>query len=329
MKSYKMSASRSAAMALGVVASVVLIGCGGSKDKAATQAAARVNSGEITVHQINQALQQQRGLAPEQTEAVSRQLLERLIDQELAVQKAEELKLDRQPQVVAAIEAAKRDIIARAYGDKVAESVAKPTPDEVQKYFNDTPALFSNRRIYNLQEFNVQVPEARMVEAQARLQATKSTHDVQEVLKALQLPSSNNAATQPAEALPLSLVAKLGTLADGQSLVLPLPGGLKVVNIASSKSEPVTLEQARPAIELFLSNDRKRNTVAADIKALRTAAKVEYLGKFAEKAADAASGANLAQPAPAPTAATPAAPSATPASGGLDEATLKKGLGIK
>ncbi|MDP0972048.1 SurA N-terminal domain-containing protein, partial [Klebsiella pneumoniae] len=74
----------------------------------ASQTAAKVNKEEITVHQINFVLQRQQGLKPEQAEEAGRQVLERLVDQELAVQKAQELKLDRDPRVVQQVEAAKR-----------------------------------------------------------------------------------------------------------------------------------------------------------------------------------------------------------------------------
>ena len=79
---------------------VLLTGCGDKKEKSASQTAAKVNKSEITVHQINFVLQQQRGLKPEQTDTVSKQILERLIDQELALQKADDLKVDRDPRVV-------------------------------------------------------------------------------------------------------------------------------------------------------------------------------------------------------------------------------------
>ena len=45
-----------------VAASVALVGCGDKKEKSASQTAAKVNKDEITVHQINFVLQQQRGL---------------------------------------------------------------------------------------------------------------------------------------------------------------------------------------------------------------------------------------------------------------------------
>ncbi|MDP3222180.1 MAG: SurA N-terminal domain-containing protein, partial [Rubrivivax sp.] len=86
---------------------VLLVGCGEKKEKAASQTAAKVNKDEITVHQINFVLQQQRNLRPEQTDAASRQILERLVDQQLALQKADEQKVDRDPRVVQQLEAAR------------------------------------------------------------------------------------------------------------------------------------------------------------------------------------------------------------------------------
>ena len=114
---------------LGAVAvastALLLAGCGGNKETA-SQTAAKVNRDEITVHQINFVLQQQRGLRPEQADAAGKQILERLIDQQLALQKAGDLKLDREPAVVQQMEAAKREILARAYLEKVGEGAAKP-----------------------------------------------------------------------------------------------------------------------------------------------------------------------------------------------------------
>ena len=94
---------------------LVLAGCGVKKDKPATQTVARVNKDEITVHEINFVLSQQRGLAPDQAASASKQVLERLIDQELALQQAQEQKLDREPRVLEQLVAARREIIARAF----------------------------------------------------------------------------------------------------------------------------------------------------------------------------------------------------------------------
>jgi hypothetical protein len=86
---FALPARRAAVAATALAAVLALAACGGSRDKA-SQTAAKVNKDEITVHQINFVLQQQRNLRPEQADAAARQILERLIDQQLALQKAEE-----------------------------------------------------------------------------------------------------------------------------------------------------------------------------------------------------------------------------------------------
>jgi hypothetical protein len=121
------------AAAAALAATLALIGCGG-QDKAATQTAAKVNKEEITVHQINFVLQQQRNLRPEQAEAASKQILERLIDQELAVQKADDQKLDRDPRVVQQVEAAR----ARSWPAPTSKRSAKPPPSPRPKKSRST-----------------------------------------------------------------------------------------------------------------------------------------------------------------------------------------------
>lgn len=306
---------------------VLLSGCGEKKEKAASQTAAKVNKEEITVHQINYVLQQQRGLQPNQAEAAGKQILERLIDQELAVQKAEDLKLDRDPRVVQQMEAARREIIARAYVEKTGEAASKPTDAEIKAYYDSKPALFSARRIYSLQEIGIEAKPEQMATLREQLGAAKSINEFVEYLKANGYRFSGNQAVRTAEQLPLNLLDTFARLNDGQAVLLPSPAGAQVVLLMGSRSEPVDEARAKPAIEQFLLNDAKRKLVESDIKALRAAAKIEYEGKFAPAPSDAASAAAapVAEPAPAPASPPPAAAS----EGGLSATDISKGMGLK
>ena len=77
---------------------MTLVACGGSRQEGqASQTAAKVNKEEITVHQINHALSRQRAVPADQAASASQRVLESLIDQQLAIDKAAELKLDRDP----------------------------------------------------------------------------------------------------------------------------------------------------------------------------------------------------------------------------------------
>jgi EpsD family peptidyl-prolyl cis-trans isomerase len=317
------------------VATLVLLlaGCG-NKEKGASQTAAKVNKEEITVHQINFVLQQQRGIKPEQIDAASKQVLERLIDQELAVQKAEDLKLDRDPRVVQQIEATKREIIARAYAEKTGEAAAKPTPEEIKKYYDDKPALFKDRRIYSLQEISVEAKPEQVAALREQLQSAKSANEFVDYLKANNFRFSGNQAVRPAEQLPLNLLDTFAKLKDGQALLMPAANGAQVIVLAGSRSDPIDEARARPAIEQFLLNDAKRKLVENDLKALRAAAKIEYVGKFAEGAASAPAANDAAASAPVLAPVASVQPAATPApasaasAGGLDASAISKGMGL-
>jgi len=301
-------------------AALLLAGCGDRQDKGASQAAARVNKEEITVHQINFVLQQQRGLKPEQVEPASHQILERLIDQQLALQKADELKLDREPRVVQQIEAAKREIIARAYVEKVGEGAPKPTPEEIKKYYDSKPALFSQRRIYNIQEIGVEAKPEQIPALREKLAAVKNIGEFIEYLKGNDFKFVGNQAVRAAEQLPLQSLDAFAKLADGQAIIGPAANGVQVIVLAGSRSQPVSEDQARPAIEQYLLNERKRKLVEDEVKALRGNAKIEYIGKFVPGASSPAASAAVGEVISAP---------ASAASGALNSDEISKGLGLK
>lgn len=271
------------AAVLGAVA-----GCGDkkeNKEKAATQTVAKVNKEEITVHQINYVLAQQRALPPEQAASANRQILERLIDQEMILQKAGEQKLDRDPRVVQQVEAARRDIIVKAYVEKLGTGAPKPAAQEVVAYYEAHPSLFKNRRIYSLQEVNVEATADKVETLKGALSRSKTFADFVAFLKENSYKYGGAEVVRAAEQLPMAELDKFASLNDGQAILNVRPGGVQVINLARSRSQPVTEQQATPAIELFLLNERKRKLVADDLQALRAAAKIEYVGEFAADAA--------------------------------------------
>ena len=310
-----------------LLTAALLVGCGEKKDKAASQTAAKVNKDEITVHQINFMLQQQRNLRPEQTDAASKQILDRLVEQQLALQKVDELKLDRDPRVVQQLEAARREILARAYVEKVGEAAPKPTPEEIKKYYDDKPELFRERRVYSIQEIAIEARPEQVQEIREKLSAAKSINEFVDYLKEAGLRFSGNQAVRAAEQLPFNTLDAMSKMKDGQAMVVPSPTGVQVVVLAGSRVQPASEEQSRPAIEQFLLNERKRKLVEEDMKALRAAAKVEFVGKFAQ-AASAPAGSASATPAGATSPATSPSP-APAASAGLSTSDINKGLGLK
>lgn len=306
--------SMSTAMRVSVVAiaacTVLLAACGKKdekKDKPASQTAARVNKEEITVHQINQVLAQQRGLPPEQAASASRQVLERIIDQELTVQKAAEQKVDRDPRVVAQIEAARREIISRAYLERIGAGAPKPSAEEIKGYYDAHPNLFKDRKVYLLQELAIQAKPEQLPEIKAKLEAAKDANEFVGFLKTAGFKFAGNQITRPAEQIPLAHLDTVAKMKEGQAIFNSAPNGAQVVFLAAVRSQPVDEERARPAIEQFLLNERKRKVIDDDLKALRGAAKIEYVGDFKAGApAPSASAATEVKPSTSPLVSTPA-----------------------
>ena len=309
-----------------LLAGAAAAGCGKSEEagKPATQVAAKVISGEITVHQVNAALSRAANLAPERAREAGRQVLERLIDQELLVQQATDKRMDRDPKIMQQIEAAKRELMARAYLDAVAGTAAKPSQDEIREFYGKHPELFKERRIYNLREVAIGAKPDMLPKIEEAMRAAKSLNDVTAWLKDQKIPFSANASVRAAEQLPLELVPKLHQLKDGQSALIPTPNALLLVSIAGSQTQPLDEAKATPFIEKFILNQRRGEIAAKEVKRLRDSAKVEYLGDFATAAPAGAAPAPVAQPAPA-AGALNAAPAA-----GLGQENIDKGVaGLK
>ena len=268
---------------------VSLSACGNKEDKkVATQVAAKVGSEEISVHQINQVLSRTTtaNATPQAAQVLRKDVLEKLIDQQLAVDQALENKLHRSPEVMAQIEAARREVLARAYIQQLTAALPKPTPEEIKKYYIEHPQLFSERRIFNLQEILVPRAAGAAVADQLRSQVTagKSMEDIATLLKSKDVKFGGGSATRAAEQIPLELLAKVHALKDGQITIIDNPQGLTVLRVASSQSAPVPEANALPRIEQFLANQRGAEAVTRDIKQLRVKASITYMGDFAQAA---------------------------------------------
>lgn len=281
--------------ALTLSLALVLAACGGKDDKKpATQVAAKVNSEEISVHQINFVLARSNtaAVAQDQVPKLRREILDKLIDQQLAVEQAIDKKLDRSPDVVMTLEAARREILARAYIDQLSAGLSKPTANEAKAYYNEHPPLFSERRVYNIQEIVVPTGAGEARTLREMLAAGKPMEEIANWLKGKDIKFSGGSAARTAEQIPLELLPKVHALKDGQGLVLENGPSVTVMRVVASQSAPIAEAAALPRIQQFLGNQRAAQAAEREFKQLKAKAKISYLGEFADAAAPAAAAAS-------------------------------------
>lgn len=320
------------AHALGILFfSSILAACGGSKDRASSQVAAKVNDGEISVHQVNFLLRQQPGLKSDQLEQASQAALQRLIDQELAVQKAMASKMDRDPAVLEAIEAARRAVLAGAYLSKVSEGIETPTQQQIDQYYRSMPALFEKRRIYAFEEITALASDSAAAQLREKLKGTNSPAKVVQELRTAGINFRAVTATQPAENIPLHLLNAVGSLSAGQSLFIPQKDGFKLIVMTDVTDAPLTLSESRAAISQFLLNDKKRKRLESEVANLRASAKISQMG-MASQQRPAAKTELVAATQPQVASSKPADNAASNSNASprrLDADVVNRGLGIK
>ena len=279
------------------IVSAIVGGCGKTEEdkNPVTQVAARVNSTEITVSQVNAVLVRTPNVTPETSARIKREILDRLIDQELAKQQAIEKKLDRQPEVLRKLESARSDILVGAYFEQIAAAQPRPSPEEAKEYFAKHPELFSKRRVYDIEEIVVEPKPDLAAELKAQVTKARAMEEIAVWLKARGVRFTANKGIRAAEQLPSGVVLQLQGMKVGQMQLFDAPSGAQhVVYLVGSKDEPVSEAIALRRIQAFLSNRNSREAVAKEFKALKDSAKIEYIGEFAVSAAEAGAKAKAA-----------------------------------
>ncbi|MFL6697203.1 MAG: EpsD family peptidyl-prolyl cis-trans isomerase [Vitreoscilla sp.] len=258
---------------------LLLTACGRkSEDTSAT--VATVNGEKITQDQLDFTTKQVMAARPGASAPEPSQVLQGLVEQRLAVQKAEKDKLDRNPGVLQAMEAARKDALARYYVEQLAAKVPKPSADEIKQYYDGHPANFAQRNAYVIQKVDARVTPDQAGPLAASAQAAGGAAAVADLLRAKATAVNVTETTQAAESLG-PLLPKISTMTAGQTIAIPQPQGLTALTLVEIRPQPVTLAQAQPAIEQFLWNQKKREALVAETKALRAQARIDYLGKFA------------------------------------------------
>jgi EpsD family peptidyl-prolyl cis-trans isomerase len=269
------------------ILTVGLAACSKKEDaKVATQVAARVNSADITVHQINHALARSRGVTADNASQAKREMLDRLIDQELAKRQAILKGLDRSPSVILDMEAAKSEILARAYRESLVDYLPKPGPYDVKAYYRKHPELFAERRVFSLEELNFAGNEDIAAGVRERSKS-RSLKEVAEWLQSRGIAVGVNRGVRAAEQIPLDILPRLQQMKQSEAQLFEIGATqYRLIRVVAFQAAPIDEAAAAPRIQQFLSNRHSAEVIAKEMKELRKTAKIEYVGELGARAVD-------------------------------------------
>jgi peptidyl-prolyl cis-trans isomerase C len=276
---------------------VATYACSGGHGGDRSQVVARVNGAEITVSQLRTALLAKGESQP--TQVAAQQALDGLVNEQLLVDAALANKLDRDPTVVQALEAARRQLLARAYMERAVFPKQEITAAEQTAYYRNNPALFARRRVYQLATFTTPVPEVP-AEVVAELGAASTADSVAAVLGARHVAFEMQNQTRAAEQLPLEQLPKFAAASAGDVVVGSLPHGRGTLTlITGAQDAPLAFDNAQPIIQQYLENVRNAQALDTHLKQARAAASISEVDLGAIVAASATPAAPAPAPAPA------------------------------
>lgn len=279
---------RSASAIAAVALSLGLSACEQPPSAAEATVAARVGGEAISRAELDRALARLGPMSPTEAAEARARILEALIDQYLVSHAARAERLDRRPEVELALLQAQRQVLVDAYMDNLFKNLTRPTDAEIRDYYARHPELFAQRKVYRVQELELQAAPARVGELEARLKQSRNLGEFADWLRAQGIDSKGGLTVRPAERIPPAVLAQLANMKDGQAVVVPTgENRISVLQLQGSQLQPVTLEQARPTIEQVVLGEKRRTLVEAEIRKLRASGRVEYARDLAPAAAPA------------------------------------------
>lgn len=252
---------------------------------APTQVAARVNRQELTVHEINTLLPALSLAAGETAEQSRFKVLEQMINQSLAQQKALAWQLDQTPDVIRQLEAARRGIMAQAWADRVLQDIIPPSETEQRRFYDTHPDWFAQRKLYQIQDLWAAIPAADREPWQTWLKQNPSYERVVDKLKSQKIRFAATPIIMGAQQLSASELAQLAQTPKGQRVAIERtasrPEGMQLWWLIDARTQPVSWEQAQPVIEGQLMQQQRQARLIQEMNALRTQADIQYVGAFA------------------------------------------------
>lgn len=275
---------RTASIAI-TLASLTLAGCG---KEATGQVAAVVNGEEITLQEINAEL----GNTPipdgVDKKVVQQAALQKIVERRLLAQAAREDGLDKTPDYLLRERQLRDALLVQLMGQRAERALKVPDQQEIDKFIDDNPLMFAERKILTIDRIQFALPEKV-----DQLKALENDHSMDAVAARLQQMGIQFRRDTPqvdAASLGQQRMAQIRALPAGEPFVVPENGVVTVGVIVGERPEPVSASDARPLAVQALRKQKLTETVQQRLKQSRTAAEIEYQAGFAP-AADKAKGA--------------------------------------
>lgn len=258
------------------LAIIALSSCSDSNSGETSQVVARVGDAELTAAQFDTRLRRLPDSVDKRDPQVLKLVLKNFINETLLAQAAEKDGLDKKPAVARDIENSRNVVLASAYVNR--NITSRPASESaIRRYYNDNPAMFSNRRTYRLTDLAVRETQANAAAVIAEMKRPGASIDsVLAIARANNVPVEAVNGVDSGENLPSKLAAGLVNMAIADNVTYRVAETQHFTRVDAVADTPLSLAGAHDTIAGLLLAQARETAVQAKLGQLRVATTVEY-----------------------------------------------------
>ncbi len=220
---------------------------------------------------------------PSEVEQKKAEIIRALIQQQVLAQQAIQQKLDRTPDAVVLLDAARLEMLTQLYLADYASHLQRPQQTEVQKFYRDNPAMFGQRRSYLLLQLTL--PKSAEKSTQVLTDGVAASHSLEDIaagLRSAKVEHSLELLRKDSSDLDPDVAAKLGGQGIGGVASASVDGKTVAWEIKEMMDSPVDMVTAQPTITQLLVNKLTQAALPAQVDRLVQTTPVQYVGDFAK-----------------------------------------------
>ena len=247
--------------------------------KAEGQTVAVVNGEEVTVPDLNFALDQAKVPQGADKDAVRAQVLQQLVDRRLLAEQARKEGIDKSPEFLNRERRADEDLLISMLAARRLNTTQLPSDREVEAFMASHPGIFADRQIWNLDQVQYTVPTNP-----AAITEIQDAHSIDQLIAVLQknkLGFSRQKNRLDTAAVPAELYGKLTSLPPGEPFVVPMGNRAIASAIVGKEAHPLTGDEAKPIAVEAMRKQQTAKSLEGLLKSLKSSAKIEYQKGYA------------------------------------------------
>ena len=259
---------------------IVLSGC---QRKAEGQTVAVVNGHEITIPEVNFALNEVKVPDTMDKNNARSQVLQKIIDRRLLADEARKEGIDKTPEYLNRQRQSNEDLLISMLAARRLNTAQLPSDRDVDSFIASNPQAFANRETWSLDQ--LLYPTSNDPAVKADIAKTKTLDELAAVLGQHKVTFQRQKNRLDTAVIPPAIYSKITALPPGEPFAFPVGSRTIASSIISRESHALTGDEAKPVAVQAMRKTQTQKSLEGLLKSLRDTAKIEYQPGYAPKKA--------------------------------------------